>query len=126
MSSIFDIHNLAVEFALTTAISYFVSRVTPSIQNSAANAAKSVGGFVVQQVAHDVSPTLRPLVLGELKNLCTNAQSQSQTVLDTATHILNRIAPSIPSATVGQVATILSEFVLTFEGGLASSLDSTT
>lgn len=113
---------LSLNIFISLAVSAIVVKFSPFIPGLGQNAGKAVGAIIVNAVNTEVDASLRGAVIAELQQIATDVTAQSQTVAQTAQQILGKLAPSIPTASIGQIATIIGEFVKTFEAGLSASL----
>jgi hypothetical protein len=112
---------MSFNFIITIVLAGILAKFLPLAKTQAQQSASSVGNLIVHAVNTQVDPSLRAFVLAELHSLTTQVQTESQTALQTSLSVLEKALPSIPTATLNQVSQIVSEFVMTFESGLAAS-----
>lgn len=113
----------SLNFLIAAFAGGFLSRLIPLASTQGKEVGNSVGQLIVNKIEADMPATLRPLVITELKSIAASATASSQTVIQTSEAILTKVIPQVPQATIAQIATIVGEFVLTFEAGLTAALD---
>lgn len=100
---------------ITLLVTFCVERARQTAPLAAGTLARNLAATVEAHVA----PEFRAAVDGELALLASDADLAQATVTEAAAHILPRIAPKFPAATIADVVAVLGDTVHAFVAGLA-------
>jgi hypothetical protein len=115
--------DIQIQLILSIIVPLIVSAVTAYVVKArafATNAGTASAAMIGHALDRVVPPTLRPIVITELKALVPNAEAASGSVSGIAARLLAKLGPQFPTVIKDDIVLIVADYVKAFDGGLVN------